>query len=241
MLTPKQYELLCFINEFQNKHGISPSFKEMKKAMGLKSKSGIHSLLLSLEDRGYIKRLAHKSRAIEIIKLPTKMEQEKLEVKKPKSFIPRVITGTFSKANKDKLTGAKISKKEPSDSVNIPLYGSVGDETPLNALMMYKESVSVPTSMLTGVEHFAITIQGHALKDAGILDGDTAIINKQSKADNGDIAIAMLDNDKVMLRRIRKKKKAVALEPANTELKPIIYGEDKITIKGKLVGVIRKY
>ncbi|MCP4393557.1 MAG: transcriptional repressor LexA [Alphaproteobacteria bacterium] len=241
MLTPKQFELLCFINEFQNKYGISPSFKEMKKAMGLKSKSGIHSLLLSLEDRGYIKRLAHKSRAIEILKLPTKIDQDKIKATKPKPFIPKVIIGKFARNNKPSLPEPSPPRVEPSDSMNIPLYGNVGDETPLNALMLYKDTIAIPTSMLEGTEHFAVTIKGNALKDAGILDGDTAIIRKDSLAENGDIAVAMLDNDKVMLRRIRRKKNAIALEPANKELKPIIYGEDRVTIKGKLIGVMRKY
>jgi repressor LexA len=240
MLTPKQFELLSFINDFQNKYGISPSFKEMKHAMGLKSKSGIHSLLSSLEDRGYIKRLAHKSRAIEVIKLPSKIERERIAATSPKPFTPKVIKGKFAEKSSQILSGF-TKKDSPSDSMQLPLYGNVGEGTPLNALMLYKETIAAPTAMLEGTEHFAITVKGNSLQDAGILDGDTAIIKKGRKVESGDIAIAVIDNKKLMLRRIRRKNNAIALEPANKSLKTIIYGEDKIKIKGKLIGIIRKY
>lgn len=225
MLTRKQHELLMFINERLNASGVSPSFDEMKDALGLKSKSGIHRLITGLEERGFIRRLPHRARALEILKLPESTED--------KNFSPTVIKGDFA------LNGAKPVAEE-ADSVQLPLYGKIAAGTPIEALRA-PDNVDVPASMLGGGEHYALTVEGDSMIEDGIHEGDTVIIKRTDNADNGRIVVALVDDNEVTLKRLRKKGGAVALEPANVRYETRIFGPDRVRVQGYLVGLLRKY
>lgn len=225
MLTRKQRELLMFINERLNAGGVSPSFDEMKDALGLKSKSGIHRLITGLEERGFIRRLPHRARALEILKLP--------EVKDDKHFSPTVIKGDFA------LNGAKPVATE-AESVQLPLYGKIAAGTPIEALRA-PDNIDVPASMLAGGEHYALTVEGDSMIEDGIHEGDTVIIKRTDTADNGRIVVALVDENEVTLKRLRKKGDAIALEPANFRYETRIFGPDRVRVQGYLVGLMRQY
>lgn len=229
MLTPKQFQLLNFICDYTGRHGYSPSFDEMKLAMGLKSKSGIYQLAESLEKRGYIKREPNKSRAIEVVKHPPKPEEGGI-------FVPSVINGGF----RNPLQGVKTDLKS-SGAIELPLYRKTALETPIEAFYVRKSVISVPVDMLSKGENFAVTVKGEGLKDAGIIDGDIAIIEKSDKADNGDIILALIDDTKITLGRYRKRRDSIALEPANADFKLRIFGDKQLKIQGKIIGLLRKY
>lgn len=258
MLTRKQQELLMFINTRLEATGISPSFDEMKDALELKSKSGIHRLITALEERGFIRRLAHRARALEVVKLPEtsaaarQLSPAREDRPAARGFSPNVIPGNFprtqsgSRPNIDVSNEASSSengkpRNGESDSVALPLYGRIAAGTPIEALRDYSITVTVPPSMLGGGVHYALEVAGDSMVDAGILDGDTAIIQRCDTAENGSIVVALIEGEEVTLKRIRKRSHAIALEPANPKYETKIFGPDQVEVQGKLVGLLRKY
>ncbi len=234
MLTRKQYELLVFINQRLAESGISPSFDEMKDALGLRSKSGIHRLITGLEERGFIRRLPHRARALEVLRLPENMAPPARPAHAAADgFAPNVIQGDFT------LPGAVVPTD--SEAVHLPLYGRIAAGTPLEALRDHSVTVDVPASMLGTGEHYALEVDGDSMIDAGIHDGDTVVIQRCDTADNGSIVVALVDNNEVTLKRLRRKGQSVALEPANKAFETRIFGPDRVKLQGRLVGLIRKY
>ncbi len=236
MLTRKQYELLIYIDSYLRENGVSPSFDEMKDALRLKSKSGIHRLITGLEERGFIRRLAHRARALEILRLPenapaaaTPPRPERL------AFAPNVIKGRFSPS----LGGAMVA--EPAESVALPFYGRIAAGTPIMAFRDDTQRIEVPAGMLGKGEHFALEVDGNSMIDAGIFDGDWVLIRKEETAENGTIVVALVDDDEVTLKRLRRKGDSIALEPANTSHETRIFGPDRVKIQGHLVGLMRRY
>ena len=231
MLTRKQYDLFIYIHDCLLKNGIPPSFDEMKKKLKLKSKSGIHRLVTGLEERGFIRRLAHKARALEVIRLPENIPGEKPQ---HQGFNPTVIS------NDHPLKRSDVSHIE-ADAVTLPYYGKIAAGTPIEALRDETAQVEVPASILTSGKHYALVVEGESMIEAGIFDGDTVIIECCDTADNGTIVVALVDDTEVTLKRIRRKGDSVALEPANKDFETRIFGLDRVTVQGKLVGLIRCY
>jgi repressor LexA len=235
MLTRKQYELLLFIQERQGEGGVSPSFDEMKEALGLKSKSGIHRLISALEERGFIRRLPHRARAIEVIRLPENFESARTPRARPR-FQPNVIRGDFSAA----LAGREVTVA--ADAVELPMLGRIAAGTPIEALRMDGAAkVPVPAGMLGSGEHYALEVAGDSMIDAGILDGDTVVIQRCETAESGTIVVALVDENEVTLKRLRRKGNAIALEPANAKYETRIFGPDKVRVQGRLIGLLRQY
>lgn len=230
MLTRKQQELLLFINGRLAASGVSPSFDEMKDALGLKSKSGIHRLIRGLEERGFIRRLPHRARALEVLRLPESAAGS-AQVPEAES---NVIKGRFPTA----LSGAT---HDGGDIVQLPLYGRIAAGTPIEALRDHNETAEVPVRMLGRGEHYALEVDGDSMQDAGILDGDTVVIQREDTAENGDIVVALIDDAEVTLKRFRRKGASIALEPANKSYETRIFGPDRVKVQGKLVGLIRTY
>jgi repressor LexA len=234
MLTRKQHELLMFINQRLGATGVSPSFDEMKDALNLRSKSGIHRLISGLEERGFIRRLPHRARALEVIKLPDEVAIPSAAEKS--RFSPTVIRGDFSGA----LPGSSVSTD--SEAVDLPLYGRIAAGTPIEALRDQSATIGVPAALLgTSGEHYALEVAGDSMVDAGILDGDTVIIQRADTADNGSIVVALVDNLEVTLKRLRRRGASIALEPANQAYETRIFGPDRVKVQGKLVGLLRRY
>jgi repressor LexA len=234
MLTKKQRELLMFINQRLAATGVSPSFDEMKDALCLKSKSGIHRLVSGLEERGFIRRLPHRARALEVTKLP-----EESAVAAPNErarFSPTVIRGDFSGS----LPGAPVAPDV--EAVDLPLYGKIAAGTPIEALRDQSTTVGVPASLLgRGGEHYALQVAGDSMIEAGILDGDTVIIQRSETAENGSVVVALIDNEEVTLKRLRRRGASIALEPANSAYETRIFGPDRVKVQGRLVGLIRRF
>jgi len=237
MLTRKQYELLIFIDGRLQGSGISPSFDEMRDALGLKSKSGIHRLITGLEERGFIRRLPHRARALEVLKLPENLEKPTpaAQIKSPpkQEFAPNVIKGEFN------IPGAPVGGD--AEAVHLPMYGKIAAGTPIEALRDTTNSIDVPASILGSGEHYALEVEGDSMIDAGIFDGDTALIKRTDTAENGSIVVAMVDDSEVTLKRFRRKGQSIALEPANTAYETRICGPDQVKVQGRLVGLMRKY
>lgn len=225
MLTKKQHQLLMFIHERMQSDGVAPSFDEMKAALDLKSKSGIHRLITALEERGFLRRLPHRARALEVVKLPEN------EVSSASS---NVIVGKFRPAE-------GVAANDTDDSVDLPLYGKIAAGMPIEALRDPAEYIGVPPSMLGSGDHYALTIEGDSMVDAGILDGDTVIIQHADRADNGSIVVALVDNEEATLKRLRRKGESIALEPANPDYETRIFGPDRVKVQGKLIGLLRRY
>jgi len=254
MLTRKQYELLLFIRERLSQSGVSPSFDEMKDALGLRSKSGIHRLISGLEERGFIRRLAHRARALEVVKLPDNAAPaasaaapapatgngappaQVPAAATPANFAPNVIRGNFQPT----LPGAAVIA-ESAASVRLPLLGKIAAGQPIEALSNPTESIDFPASLLGRGEHFALKVDGDSMIEAGIYDGDTAIVQRCETADNGVIVVALVDQNEVTLKRLRRKAGSIALEPANQAYETRIFGPDRVRVQGKLVGLLRKY
>jgi repressor LexA len=234
MLTRKQHELLNFINQRLAEDGVSPSFEEMKEALGLKSKSGIHRLISGLEERGFIRRLPHRARALEVIKLPDQTAVGGRTAGRSK-FSPQVIRGDFGSA----LPGAPIAGD--ADAVDLPLYGRIAAGTPIEALRDQTAAVSVPAAMLGKGEHYALEVAGDSMVEAGILDGDTVVIERCEAAENGSIVVALVDNQEATLKRLRRRGASIALEPANKAYETRIFGPDRVKVQGRLIGLLRRY
>lgn len=233
MLTVKQRDLLLLIDRHLKRSGVVPSFDEMKDALGLKSKSGIHRLITSLEERGFIRRLPHRARALEIVKLPEGLATE-AEASAP-TFQPTVIPGGF----KRQLVGAPVAGA--ADAVSVPLYGKIAAGTPIEALADPSNTVDVPAALLAGGEHYALTVEGDSMIEAGIFDGDTVLIRKTDTVENGAICVALVDQQEATLKRLRRKGESIALEPANPRYETRIFGPDRVSVQGRLVGLIRRY
>jgi repressor LexA len=232
MLTRKQHELLMFIDRRLKETGISPSFDEMKEALDLKSKSGIHRLITGLEERGFIRRLAHRARALEVLRLPENVEGAPAQA--GSGFAPKLIKGDF------RLPAAAAAAAS-RHAMQIPLFGRIAAGTPIEALRD-TATVEVPGALLGAGEHYALEVEGDSMVEAGIHDGDTAIIRRCDTADNGTIVVALIEGDnEVTLKRIRRRGASIALEPANRTYETRIFGPDQVKVQGRLVGLIRRY
>jgi repressor LexA len=250
MLTRKQHELLLFIHRHLGEHGVSPSFDEMKDALGLKSKSGIHRLITALVERRFIHRLPHRARAVEVLRLPEDLGPAAVPnvatagatasapggaARSAPGFAPRVIEGDFSAT----LAGARAAAE--SDALQLPLYGRIAAGTPIEALRDYDNFVDVPVSMLGSGEHYALEVDGDSMIDAGIYEGDTIVIERTDTVENGAIVVALIDNEEATLKRVRRKGGAIALEPANASYETRIFPPERVKIQGRLVGLLRSY
>ncbi len=220
MLTKKQYELLLFINERLKETGVSPSFDEMKEALNLRSKSGIHRLITALEERGFIKRLAHRARALEVVKLPDTMASSM-------SAPTRAATPPVA-ANDDR-------------AISVAVMGRIAAGTPIEALQEEVNQISVPVEMMRSGEHYALEVHGDSMIDAGIFDGDTAIIQSGASAENGEIVVALVEGHEATLKRLRRRGEMIALEAANPAYETRIFRSDQVRVQGRLVGLMRKY
>jgi len=233
MLTRKQYELLRFINERLKEAGVPPSFDEMKDALDLRSKSGIHRLITALEERGFIRRLPNRARAIEVIKLPELSPSGGGANRR--GFTPSVIEGNLGKGR----GGAGTDDSERP--VAVPVMGRIAAGTPIEALQTRSHTISVPPDMLGSGEHYALEVRGDSMVDAGILDGDMALIQRNESAETGDIVVALIDDEEATLKRFRRRGASIALEPANTSYEVRILPPNRVKIQGKLIGLYRKY
>jgi len=228
MLTVKQKKLLEYINSFQKKNGVTPSYEEMKSALDLKSKSGIHRLILALEERGFLKRLAHKARALEVIK--DGISSVKISNQQKKN----VVLGNFNSINHEETNNSqKLS--------TLPMLGKIAAGTPIEAIQDDNDMVDVPKEMLSVGESYALTVEGDSMINEGIHNGDTVIIKKTNLAENGDIVVALIDDHEATLKRLRKKGQSIALESANPLYETKILSAHRVKIQGKLVGLLRKY
>ena len=241
MLTKKQHELLSFISRHLGQHGVSPSFDEMKEALGLKSKSGIHRLITGLEERGFIRRLPHRARALEVVREPEGGLGRPTGAPQPAAkpaFTPNVIEGKF----KPGLAGAQAPVTARTiDSIELPLYGRIAAGAPIEALRDHSTTVEVPPSLIGRGEYYALEVDGESMIEAGIFDGDIAIIERCETADNGAIVVALVDENEVTLKRLRRKRDSIALEPANASFETRIFGPDRVKVQGRLIGLIRRY
>ena len=237
MLTRKQVDLLQFIHQRLQRDGVPPSFDEMKEALELRSKSGIHRLITALEERGFIRRLAHRARAIEIIRLPEALQQAAPAA----GFTPRVIPGDGPARRGRSLPPGAMAVSE-AGATSLPVMGRIAAGTPIEAISEVSHHVAVPGSMLsTHGEHFALEVRGDSMIEAGINDGDIVVIRSQSTADNGDIVVALVEEAEATLKRFRRRGGMIALEAANPAYETRVLRDDQVRIQGRLVGLIRSY
>ncbi|WP_269713401.1 transcriptional repressor LexA [Caulobacter sp. NIBR2454] len=232
MLTRKQHELLMFIHERIKESGVSPSFDEMKEALDLASKSGIHRLITALEERGFLRRLPHRARALEVVKLPAQATTS-APPKGRGSFRPEVIEGT-----------PHLAPSEPqiaNDVRELPVLGRIAAGVPIEAIQHERDRMLVPESMLGAGEHYVLEVQGDSMINAGILDGDYVVIRRGDTATSGEIVVALVMGEEATLKRLRKKGASIALEAANPAYETRIFGPDQVQVQGKLVGLIRRY
>ena len=233
MLTRKQYELLRFIHERVKESGVPPSFDEMKDALGLRSKSGIHRLITALEERGFIRRLKNRARALEVIRLPDAALPG--APNRSRGFAPNVIEGSLGRVR-------TASDDEGGRPVSIPVMGRIAAGTPAAAIQNRSHTIQVPPEMLSSTgEHFALEVRGDSMIEAGIFEGDVVLIRKSDAADTGDIVVALIDDEEATLKRLRRKGASIALEAANPAYETRIFGPDRVKIQGKMVGLYRKY
>jgi repressor LexA len=246
MLTRKQHELLMFIDRHLKATGFSPSFEEMKEALQLKSKSGIHRLISALEERGFLRRRHHRARALEVVRLPddvmarpplalTAVAGGITEPRSESSFTPNVIRGDFS----PRLTGVRAANE--AGAVQLPLYGRIAAGLPIEAVRESGTQIEVPVALIGQGEHYALEVSGDSMQEAGIHDGDTVIIRRGETAENGQIVVALVDDTEVTLKRLRKRGNSVALEPANRAYETRILPADRVKLQGRLVALLRRY
>jgi repressor LexA len=240
MLTRKQHDLLIFIDNHLKQTGFSPSFEEMKDALQLKSKSGIHRLISALEERGFLRRRHHRARALEVTRLPESLSGRERPAPTPSapiehSFAPNVIRGDFS----SRLPGVRAATD--AAAVQLPLYGRIAAGLPIEALRDDGAHIEVPMALLGSGEHYALEVAGDSMVDAGILDGDTVIIRRGDVAENGQIVVALVDENEVTLKRLRKRGASIALEPANARHETRIFPADRVQVQGRMVALLRKY
>jgi repressor LexA len=235
MLTKKQSELLRFIHERLQESGVPPSFDEMKEALDLRSKSGIHRLIMALEERGFIRRLANRARAIEVLRLP-----ESATVSTPRAqqrFSPSVIAGNLGRLRPPTAPRGA----DEHHAVIVPLMGRIAAGTPISAIQTRVQTFSMPPEFLGTGEHFALEVRGDSMIEAGILENDTVIIRKQDTAETGDIVVALIDEEEATLKRLRKRGASIALEAANPAYETRIFGPDRVRVQGKMVSLLRRY
>lgn len=237
MLTQKQHELLQFINDRIMASGVSPSFDEMKEALNLRSKSGIHRLITALEERGFLRRLPNRARALEVIRLPDEASTAKRQTAK---FAPSVVTPNFAGRGRGGAAKARPALRGSVTS-DLPVLGRIAAGTPIEAIQQEVDRIGAPEALLRSGEHYVLEVQGESMIDAGIFDGDYAIIQRVDDATNGDIVVALVDREEATLKRLRKKGASIALEAANPSFETRIYGSDRVSIQGRLVGLMRKY
>ncbi|WJR66805.1 transcriptional repressor LexA [Neorhizobium sp. CSC1952] len=239
MLTRKQQELLLFIHERMKESGVPPSFDEMKDALDLASKSGIHRLITALEERGFIRRLPNRARALEVIKLP---EAYQPSLQPRRGFSPSVIEGSLGKPQPVAALPAKpAANDDASNATTVPVMGRIAAGVPISAIQNNTHDIAVPVEMLGSGEHYALEVKGDSMIEAGILDGDTVIIRNSNTANPGDIVVALVDDEEATLKRFRRRGASIALEAANPAYETRIFGPDRVKIQGKLVGLIRRY
>jgi repressor LexA len=245
MLTRKQHELLSFIDQHLKETGVSPSFEEMKEALTLRSKSGIHRLISALEERGFLRRHHHRARALEVVRLPENFAQPGVKAAKPvpaaataapaTPFSPNVIRGDFT----NRLPGVRAATE--AAAIQLPLYGRIAAGQAIEALRDDGAHIEVPIAMLGTGDHFALEVAGDSMIDAGILDGDTVIIRKGETAETGQIIVALIDENEVTLKRIRRRGNSIALEPANARYETRLLPPDRVKVQGRMVALMRKY
>jgi repressor LexA len=239
MLTKKQYELLLYIDHHLKQTGFSPSFEEMKDALKLKSKSGIHRLISALEERGFLGRRHHRARALDVLRLPENLamagsDEQAIEAASP-PFSPNVIRGDFT----PKIPGVRAAND--AVAIQLPLYGRIAAGLPIEALRDPTSYVDMPTQMLGNGEHYALEVSGDSMIEAGILDGDTVIIRRIDSAETGEIVVALVDDTEVTLKRLRRRGNSIALEPCNVRHETRIFPADRVKVQGKLVALLRRY
>ncbi len=232
MLTRKQLELLRFIHERLTEAGVPPSFDEMKDALDLRSKSGIHRLITALEERGFIRRLPNRARALEVLKLPDAVSHGLGG--RSRGFTPSVIEGNLGRVR-------TASEDDGGRPVAIPMMGRIAAGTPIEAIQTRSSTINVPPDLLTTGDHFALEIRGDSMIEAGIFDGDTVLIRKTENADTGDIVVALIDDEEATLKRFRRRGASIALEPANAAYEVRILPPNRVRIQGKLIGLMRRY
>jgi repressor LexA len=235
MLTSKQKELLLFINGRLQETGVPPSFDEMKEALELKSKSGIHRLIMALEERGFIRRLPHRARALEVIRLPEGLVEGPRD--NVRGFVPSVIEG----GGRRPQPPAAGPSEAGAGYMSVPMMGRIAAGVPISAIQDHTYNIPVSTSFISGGEHFALEVKGDSMIEAGIYDGDTVVIKRGDSADNGDIVVALVDNEEATLKRLRRRGASIALEAANPAYETRIFGPDRVAIQGKLVALLRRY
>jgi repressor LexA len=237
MLTKKQYELLLYIDRHLKQTGFSPSFEEMKEALRLKSKSGIHRLISALEERGFVGRRHHRARALEVLRLPENLapRAEGLAEESSPPFSPNVIRGDFT----PKIPGVRAAND--AAAIQLPLYGRIAAGLPIEALREPDTYVDMPMHMLGNGEHYALEVAGDSMIEAGILDGDTVVIRKSDTADTGQIVVALVDDTEVTLKRLRRRGNSIALEPCNVRHETRIFPADRVKVQGRLVALLRRY
>jgi len=232
MLTRKQLELLRFIHERLKEAGVPPSFDEMKDALDLRSKSGIHRLITALEERGFIRRLPNRARAIEVVRLPDAVSHG--VGGRSRGFTPSVIEGHLGRVR-------AASEDEGGRPVAVPVMGRIAAGTPIEAIQTRSHTINIPPDLLSAGEHFALEVRGDSMIEAGILDGDLVLIRRGETADTGDIVVALIDEEEATLKRFRRRGASIALEPANTSHEVRILPPSRVKIQGKLVGLFRRY
>jgi repressor LexA len=240
MLTRKQYELLVFIDSHLKQTGFSPSFEEMKDALNLRSKSGIHRLISALEERGYIARRHHRARALDVLRLPDNMVPRETAAASTGTdaaagFSPNVIRGDFTQ----RLPGVRTAND--AAAIELPMYGRIAAGLPIEALRDTNSHVEVPMALLGPGEHYGLEVAGDSMIEAGILDGDTVIIHKGDTAENGQIVVALVDDAEVTLKRLRRRGNSIALEPCNVRHETRIFPADRVKVQGRIVALMRKY
>jgi repressor LexA len=239
MLTRKQHELLTFIDRHLKSTGFSPSFEEMKEALQLRSKSGIHRLISALEERGFLRRHHHRARALEVVRLPEDVAARTATATagsvETAGFAPNVIRGDFSA----RLQGVRAASE--AGAVQLPLYGRIAAGLPIEALRDAGAQVEVPVALLGNGEHYALEVAGDSMVDAGILDRDVVVIRRGEVAENGQIVVALVDDSEVTLKRLRRRGNSIALEPANRTYEPRILPADRVKVQGRLVALLRRY
>lgn len=233
MLTKKQLDLLEFINARVQRDGVPPSFDEMKEALDLRSKSGIHRLITALEERGFIRRLAHRARALEIVRLPDAMTNQPA---RKTGFDARVVDG-----GKTATTPRNAIPVETAGALELPVMGRIAAGVPIAAISQVSHHVTVPGTMIGPGEHYALEVRGDSMIGAGINDGDVVVIRETSTADNGDIVVALVEEQEATLKRFRRQNGMIALEAANPAYETRIYRDDQVRVQGRLVGLIRTY
>src|SRR5690242_13708929 len=234
MLTRKQFELLRFIHERLTEAGVPPSFDEMKDALDLRSKSGIHRLITALEERGFIRRLPNRARAIEVIKLPDSVAHGIGGGSRARGFNPSVIEGDLGR-------GRASADDEGGRPIAVPVMGRIAAGTPIEAIQTRSHVINMPADLLTTGEHFALEVRGDSMIEAGILDGDIALIRRTETAETGDIVVALIDDEEATLKRFRRRGASIALEPANPSYEVRILPPNRVRIQGKLAGLFRRY